>query len=394
MVKTSKTGRLGQLAVVGLVWVLAGLVSPTRGDEPTKHVFSLDYARSGFSLNLPVELDNEKMVFEKEPDFGGRAIVRGTVRAGEDGKALIGFAWDRVQAKLYVDLNRNLDLTDDVGGAFNSRDKSVFQTFSDIPIELELGGVKLPYLLEVSFYSYQPSRPRPSARVRSGFSGEIELYGKKWCLGIADGMDGNISHEDRLVLRPYGDQSLTSWELAYPLNVAENVCLDGRSYALSFSFEQQKTKPVLQVTFAEQQLPMGRLDIQGKFIVRMVLADGQAVIVMDRPKGEVDVPVGEYRGRDLVLDDGAGKMLRAERFAAMNDDIRIRQGQSTPLKIGGPLNNSVNVQRAGNILRLNYRLVGVGGLDYQPLAGRPDSAPSFGIFQGERKIASGTFEYG
>ena len=394
MARTSYTGRFGQLGVIGLL-LAAGLTSPARAEEPTKHVFRLDYARSGLSVDLHVEVDTDIIAFEKEPDFGDRDIVRGYIQLGIETKERVSFAWDKEQTKLYVDLNRNLDLTDDTNGVFTSRDRHVFQQiFREIPIELERGGVRLPYLLEMYFYSYRPSQLRPSAKVHSGFSGEIDLYGKKWHVGIADDLDGSINWRDRFLLRPSDGQSPDYSGQMHPLNVPTSVSFDGRNYALSFEFAQQEGKPVLQVTFSQQQSPMGRLDVQGKFIKHMVLEDGHSLVVLDRPEGEINVPVGEYRGRDLLLDGGPAGLLKARRFSGMNDDIRIREGQATALKVGGPLDNSVKIQRAGNVLKLDYRLVGVGGLDYQRLGGRSSKAPSVAIYKGERKIASGTFEYG
>ena len=97
--------------------------------------------------------------------------------------------------------------------------------------------------------------------MRSGFGGEIELYGKKWYVGIADDMDGNITGVDRFLFRPSDDQKLDLSARLHPLEVPTSVSFDGRNYALSFEFEQQESKPVLQVTFTQQQGPVGQLDI-------------------------------------------------------------------------------------------------------------------------------------
>ncbi len=62
------------------------------------------------------------------------------------------------------------------------------------------------------------------------------------------------------------------------------------------------------------------------------------------------------------------------------------------LKVGAPLKQSVRAQRRKNLLFLNYELLGVGGHNYvQAQRGTP---PQFAIYRGDKKIASGKFEFG
>ena len=396
MTKTSGFGSSWWLATVELVCAIACMANPVGADElrqKDQHTFGLEFQTRGFSSELRIDLNSQKIVFKKEPDFGDRSILRGGVPTGQQGKELIGFAWDKSEGKLYLDLNRNLDLTDDPNGVFSSQERRIFQTFRDINIELERDGMRLPYLLEMRFRHYQRSRPYLRAQILSGFAGDIELHGKRWYVGVGDNMDSAINRADQFIVRP-SDDSLSGLAQAYPLNVPERVSFDGHSYDLSFEFQQAKTEPVLQVTFAERQRPMGRLNIQGKSIKRLVLEAGPSLIVLDKPEGNVSVPAGNYRGRDIILDGRAAGSFRARSFPARKNDISVVEGESTPLKIGGPLNHTVEVRRTGNVLRLDYKLVGVGDLDYQPLGGRLAKPPAFAIYRGAKRIASGQFEYG
>jgi hypothetical protein len=63
------------------------------------------------------------------------------------------------------------------------------------------------------------------------------------------------------------------------------------------------------------------------------------------------------------------------------------------LLAGGPLTNSVDVMRRGKYLALNYRLTGVGG-GYQLVNQDRSHPPEFTVYQGDRKIGSGKFEFG
>ena len=64
------------------------------------------------------------------------------------------------------------------------------------------------------------------------------------------------------------------------------------------------------------------------------------------------------------------------------------------LNVGGPLTNSVTASRHGQDLRLDYRLVGAGGQSYQLANQDRSKPPEFAIYKGEKKIASGAFEFG
>ena len=63
------------------------------------------------------------------------------------------------------------------------------------------------------------------------------------------------------------------------------------------------------------------------------------------------------------------------------------------LTAGGPLTNSVSVSRRGRYLALNYQLVGAGG-PYQLVNQDRSHPPEFTVYQGDKKVASGKFEFG
>jgi hypothetical protein len=69
-------------------------------------------------------------------------------------------------------------------------------------------------------------------------------------------------------------------------------------------------------------------------------------------------------------------------------------GQTAPVLSGQPSAGKpgVTVERQGRLLVLNY---GVPGEDAQSEPkSEPNSPPGFAIYEGQRKIASGQFEYG
>ena len=75
---------------------------------------------------------------------------------------------------------------------------------------------------------------------------------------------------------------------------------------------------------------------------------------------------------------------------------RISVSDKAPavLDAGGPLTNSVTAIREGQDLRLDYKLIGAGGATYQLVKHDTSKPPEFAIYKGDRKIASGKFEFG
>jgi len=72
----------------------------------------------------------------------------------------------------------------------------------------------------------------------------------------------------------------------------------------------------------------------------------------------------------------------------------VRSDERATLAVGGFLTNSVSVTRRGEVLVLSYRLAGQDGSDYSFAPDRPRTEPEFAVYQGDKKIASGKFQYG
>ncbi len=67
-------------------------------------------------------------------------------------------------------------------------------------------------------------------------------------------------------------------------------------------------------------------------------------------------------------------------------------GQTAPLGGMPAMKPAVTAERQGRLLVLSYKLVGADG---QPVTQNvPGGPPEFTIYQGNRRIASGQFEYG
>jgi len=362
--------------------------------QTVRHTFRLEYVQSGFSRLLAVPLRGREVVFRKEPDFGGRKIVRGALPVRDKASDFVGFAWDHSQRTLHVDSNRNLDLTDDPLGVYTARSSAEgMQKFEGVAIESKCQGVPITVRIDFRIENI-PDYPQCGATVLSGWRGEIELHGRRWSLGLTDLPDGLLDHHGTLVLEPPSrrdaDPSIPPLELPIP----NTLFLDGRFYTLAFSVHSAVKDAVVLATFSETNPPLGLLEMDGRSLGRVVLEEagsgGRGVVVLDSPSGTTEVPVGSYRPVTVHL--FGGKQPGA--FTARHDPVTITHGHPVRLKAGGPLKNTVTVARTGGQLQLEYQLLGVGGEKYSQTSSPMETPPRFTITRGDQTVATGAFEYG
>ena len=244
--------------------------------------------------------------FVKEPAYAGRRISRGRMVLDSNTNRFLPFAWDIEQGKLYLDLNQNGDLTDDPAGVLTAsgRDLQLFRG-----IRLRFPSQNASYDVMVDAHVFEQGEAGTPARVflyvRSLWEGAVELNGTKWYLGVIDRPDGRIGPAasfkeigDRMILRPWLDATSCLWwhaTLAYvhdlshvklvnfPFRYAGNaevfdafslpakLFVKGQTYRLAY---QPESKGSLAVTFEPLQAPLGRLEVAGEHIRRVVLDGG------------------------------------------------------------------------------------------------------------------------
>ncbi len=369
------------------------------GEPESRHVFRLPFKEKGFYLRVLVPLEGSEVTFKKEPDFGDHKIIRGAIPAAREEKDFLCFAWDVTKLKLYLDLNRNLDLTDDPSGVFQGQGKKYQQSFHNVRFKSINSQVPLLYQVTLSFSDYRiyGIPLRCLINVRSGWQGDIEFYGKKWQLRLADNLDGIIGPEDVLTLRPYkeGQEEPVDFSSYDRLDPPQRIFFDGHDYDLGFGFEPGAGGSQLVATFTESPSPLGALEMKGSHIRRLVLRgvkdSRSSLVLLDSPGNEVLIPARVYNRQRIFLDEG--EIFRVL-FAYSRNEISVIQDKVTPLKLGVPLTHTVEMSRRGTELMLDYQLVGMGGERYINYGRNPRNRPTFAIYLGENKIGSGSFEYG
>ena len=101
----------------------------------------------------------------------------------------------------------------------------------------------------------------------------------------------------------------------------------------------------------------------------------------------MDLPTGKYAVQEVHLDGGYIYYARgATRRLVVTSD------EPATLKIGGPLKQTVTVNRQGRLLVMNYQLAGIGGEQYTN--GARTERPTFAVYKADKEIASDKFEFG
>jgi hypothetical protein len=365
----------------------------------SRHVFRLPFKEDALYLRILVPLAGREVVFEREPDFGDHKIVRGALPFARDEKDYLCFAWDFTEQMLYLDLNRNLDLTDDPAGVVTNKGKSKWRPdFGNIRIQSDHPQGKIPYMVRVNLLTFNRFRQVfCNVLVRSGWQGDIELYGKKWQVAVVDNLDGVIGKEDIFTVRPYerSDKDPVEFGSTDRLYVPREFFLDGHAYDLAFDFASQKKKSELIASFMESRPAMGEVQLDGRFIKRLILREskekGSPLVILDSPDKIVRLPARTYRTQRIFLDGGKKHGLF---WADGEKEISVVQGKIFVLKMGGHLNHSVRERRNGRNLSLDYTLLGIGDEKYKQLAADRRNPPTFAITRGDHTVFSGSFKYG
>ncbi|UCC99149.1 MAG: hypothetical protein JSW66_04535 [Phycisphaerales bacterium] len=134
----------------------------------------------------------------------------------------------------------------------------------------------------------------------------------------------------------------------------------------------------------------GVLKLEGTDLDYLVLHRKDGHTERITPPGQIiELPPGEYRFEQVRL---KGNYTCLNMGGARSDWVTVAADKPATLKVGGPLVPTIKVQRQGRILQLSYDLRGVGGETY--MGGDRSKPPTFAVYRGQKKIASGKFEYG
>ncbi len=379
----------------------AGDAVPAGSPPSNATTVPLEYRESDYSvINWSVSLATQTIPFKKEPVAVSGKIIRGVLNFDADSSNSIPFVWQRDAGKLFLDLNRNLDLTDDPEGAFSvgaSRPAN-YQMFTNVHLPFNTISGRYRVRVDINFWDYN-SRPNCSLAVCSFWEGKAMLQGREWQIGMVQNIlsQSGSSENGRLLLRPWEkrDQSFNTYDGSLAtVPFSQKLFVDGHAYQLEWIAGSQNGEGKLALQFTEQSVALGGVKITGQFISRLVLPGGPYLVVLDQPAASVRIPTGSYNQPDLLLEQNGAEAFCNSSRSQSGKRFVVDDRTTAVLNAGGPLTNSVIASRHGQDLRLDYWLIGAGGETYQLTHRDYAKPPEFAIYKGTEHIASGKFEFG
>jgi hypothetical protein len=352
------------------------------------HSFLLHYAEKNVSLSSVINAGKQEVKFRKEPAFGKDQVLRRALQIGPNKNDFIGFAVDLTRRTLYLDLNQNLDLTDDPDGVYQGQGGRAYASFANVRLNLRKNGVVRSYLLD-PFYFYGRGDAGYIA-VKSSYQGEIELYGQKYWVEVQDNLDGVVNRQDQFSIAVSAEAGRAGYR---PMPVATKLFLSGHQYQLNFTFEAGPGVSPLIANVTEISSPLGELVIDGQFIRRLVLEGDAGLAILDSPTQPIFLPVGKYFVQAVYLQSALSKPALTSNVSRM-PQFSVTAGTPYHLRVGGPLESSVTATASGNFLKLSYVLKGVGDEQYSVSNQNSGKPPGIAIYQGDRQLAAGNFQFG
>ena len=395
--------------------------------------------------DVPVEVRSRP--FPKEPAPASGHVVRGVLKFGGGPSNAVAFLWQALEKKLFLDLNRNQDLSDDAAGMFwgsvtGPRIPTVsHQVFTNIHLTFPATSAGAPMLVDFNFFQDgKTKRPLVNVMARSYWQGRLTVAGHEWEVGLLQNLSDQPGSFKRgqVLLRPWEerDKGFSGWsgsgdawaipfeyqcralKAADAFETVRRVFFEGHAWQLDWAAEPAADGAQFALRFTAQQPALGELRITGRFVERVVLTGGPYAIVLVRPAGSVQVPVGRYdqpsvwvkqgreeayfnslpkSGRPTVSDEKTGWIGPAWGVAEAGRVVVVDEHWPAVLAVGGPLTNSIAVNRHGRDLKLTYHLVGAGGGEYklwEYWRTKRDEPPRFVIYRGDKKLASDKFKFG
>ncbi|MBZ5500299.1 MAG: hypothetical protein LAP85_28225 [Acidobacteriia bacterium] len=354
--------------------------------------FTLKYLETS-GLITKIDPGQQEVKFRKEPNFGtDDKIVRRALKVGPNPGDFVGFAVNLTSHTLYLDLNQNLDLTDDPRGVYrseNMRSSILLSFFKGVRLSFSSGGVNRSYLLEPFYFLGENSS---YIGIRSSYAGEVELQGQKWQFQVQDNLDGQLDAQDKFLFTPVAREGEPKGIPYSPMPVPKNLFLEGHEYQLGFAFKAASGDSPLTVTFAQITSPMAELTLDGQFVRRLLLQGDRRLVILDSPSHTIPLPADNYRIRGLYLQPAPDKPALAS--SSETSPFVVTTGAPYRLRVGAPFVSYVTADRNGNMLRLRYILTGAAGEQYAVINPDRGNPPKFVIYKGDQVVATGSFQYG
>jgi hypothetical protein len=411
-----------------LVEMKIGKGNRSKPDARTRYILGVTgpqyfLAQSNQAAN-PYE-ERFKGLVKKEPTYEFKEPFRAVAIVDGEQFAFVLDATGRTPKgydRLYVDLNRNGDLTDDK--PFNTKDiegtptadrVAAQSTFDRVPVSLERDGVTVEHVFGLFVdYTWTPQAWRTIVQMRSLVyrEGEIVQNGRKIPLLLIDRNsngrfdDGassrrdaaysQISDGDLLLVNPklHGSQSAADASNPAWHFVNKTICLEDHFYQMDVSpfGDRMKLEP--------SKSAVGYVNNASSVYRAVLFSDEHGVLgITGTTDRKVSLPAGKWEiaSYTVGVSDNAGTVVAAS-FQDKPTAFEVQQDSTTELSFGPPFRAIVTASRAADgKVGLSLSLVGRAGERCGSLlvGGKRPPAPKFEVrSQAGDVVYSGQFEYG
>ena len=271
--------------------------------------------------------------FAKEPAVGASAVSRGVLSFGGGSSNAVSFLWQTGARRLFLDLNRNHDLTDDAPGPLFGRPTGpqahwiAHQVFTNVHLAFPATSAGAPLMVDLNCIQIGNSNvPMVNVMARSYWRGKVAVAGAEWEVGLLPNLSDQPGsfRRGQMLLRPWEERQklfygwcdpVDAWALPFEyrcraLKAADafefspRVFFEGRAWEVDWGAEPATGEGGFAVRLREQQPALGELKITGRFVDRVVMTGGPYAVVLVRPGPSVQVPAGRYYQPSLWLKQG------------------------------------------------------------------------------------------
>jgi hypothetical protein len=404
----------------------------------------LEYKETSYPVlarDIPVKAAPSRLV--KEPAQVVGRVLRGVLSFGNNPSNAMAFFWQTEPRRLFLDLNHNLDLTDDPAGVFSGRaafavSGAYHQVFTNIHLSFPATSAGAPMLVNLEFScSERDHRTVVNAALRSFWQGKVIRGGQEWQVGLLPNLSDQPGsfRQGEVLLRPWEERNRAFQGQCKPLDtrmmggywrdvmlrapdtfaVGSRVFFAGQACGLDWTAEPSSCGEKFALQLTAQPIALGELRISGSHIRRLVLEGGPCLVVLEHPDASVRVPVGRYyprciwlqkgrteayfrfgvstSGKSVVMDEVTGAQLPVIGPPPV-ERVVVDDQRPAMLVVGGPLTNFVSGTHRGRELFLGYQLLGAGGGEYRPVGRDFEEQPQFTIREGGMRVGAGNFEFG
>lgn len=365
------------ILLVGFLCLLIGRVGATV-DAPTTRTFRLVFDGDFLGPQLNRIADVDVNLSRRPP--GTESIQPEVFSVGPRKTDCMTVLVDGWKSLLYVDSNRNFDLTDDTSGPLTVvRNGGPGYRYQQTTLSLVRNGIGIPY--RVAFIE---SKNAPLRVVLQGhWLGRIDLPGFARPVSVTDLPDGQIGEGDVIAFEANGTTD------GHNVPLRREMFLGGCLYRLSSEFQKGTTGTELLLSFTELAFSTSTLKLSGS-LDRLVLdspAEDRFALFDSAGTAPITVPAGAYSS---IYSRLAGGFV-----SNVTEPLVAPAGEIVQLKRGSPVSNSVNFVANANTLAFDYVLRGAGGEQYAvPHSQANRERPFFVMRKAGIPICRGKFEYG